>query len=55
MLIDRVAGHAQPPGNKADIPARFLPAPLDHDAAFLANRRAVALRAGRDAVTGKGL
>ena len=53
MLVDGIAGHAQPLGHKTDISARFLPAPLDHDAAFLANRRAVALRAGCHAVTGK--
>jgi hypothetical protein len=55
VLVDGIAGHTQPPGHKTDISARFLPAPLDHHAAFLANRRAVALRAGRDAITGKGL
>ena len=55
MLVDRVTGHAQSPGNKADIPARFLPAPLDHHAAFFPDRRAIALRAGGHAVTGKGL
>ena len=55
MLIDGIAGNAQAPGDKADISARFLPAPLDHHAGFLANRRAVALRAGRHAVTGRGL
>lgn len=55
MLIDRVAVHAQPPGHKTDVPARFLPAPLDHHASFLVKRRAVALRAGYHAITGKGL
>ena len=55
MLVDSVAGHAQPPGHETDIPARFLPTPLDHHAGFLANWRAVALSAGCHAITGKGL
>ena len=55
MFIDSVARQAQPPGHKTDIPARFLPTPLDHHAGFLTNWRAVALWAGRHAVTGKGL
>jgi len=55
VLIDRVAGYAQPSSNQTDVNASIPLGAPDHNTGFLPDRRTNVLGASIDAITGMGL